>query len=70
MVRNIKDASILIDDDGNTCFITLGEIGQHVVEQKKKPPEPEPVGVIATVLLGSAAVAAKNVKVSRRFWSK
>ena len=64
-MRQIRDATILVDGK----LMTLGEMAEFVAEQKKKAEtKTEEHGVIATALLGSAAMVAKETKITRRFW--
>ncbi len=66
---HIRDARILIDNEGN--HLTIGEVGEFVIKQRRKIDKQETSpGAVATALMGSAAVMAKDTKVTRRFWRR
>jgi len=55
--------------DGNTKCVSIKQIADFVEKAKEKTPEVAiKIGAISTALLGAGAIAAKNPKISRRFW--
>lgn len=59
---------LLYTSDGKSDLaVSMKQIADYVNSQKKPEPERE-IGVVATALMGAAAIVNKPAKVTRRFW--